>query len=141
MTRVLILNSEYPPIGGGAGNASAHIAQSLARKGLDVTVLTASFADLPSEETLDGVHIIRLPGLRRRADRSTALEQLIFMLVASIWGQALLAKIRPQVVLAFFGAPAGVAAWTWSFFRRLPYIVCLRGRMTQFVELRFLVNF
>jgi glycosyltransferase involved in cell wall biosynthesis len=127
MTRVLILNSEYPPIGAGAGNASAHIAKSLASKGLDVTVLTASFANLPREQTLEGVRIIRLPGLRSKADRSTALEQLIFMVVAGIWGQVWLAKIRPQIVLAFFGAPAGVAAWAWSFFRRLPYIVFLRG--------------
>jgi len=126
-TRVLILNSEYPPVGGGAGNASAHIAESLVRKGLEVTVLTAAFAKLPREETIEGVRIIRLPGLRRKEDRSTAFEQLVFMLVASIWGQFWLAKIRPQIVLAFFGAPAGVAAWAWSFFRRLPYIVCLRG--------------
>jgi len=125
--RVLILNSEYPPIGGGAGNASAYIAQFLARKGMDVIVLTAGYAKLPREEIQDGVHIIRLPALRRRADRSTALEQLIFMLVASIWGLAWVTKLQPQAVLAFFGAPSGVAAWTWSFFRRLPYIVCLRG--------------
>jgi glycosyltransferase involved in cell wall biosynthesis len=34
---------------------------------------------------------------------------------------------RPDVALAFFGAPSGVAAWFWSLFFRLPYIVSLRG--------------
>ena len=125
--RILILNSEYPPIGGGAGNASAHIAQDLVTQGQEVTVLTSSFAKLPREEIRDGVRIIRLPGLRRRADRSSALEQLIFMLVAIPWGFTWVLKLDPQIVLAFFGAPGGVAAWAWSFFRRLPYVVCLRG--------------
>lgn len=125
--RILILNSEYPPIGGGAGNASAHIAQDLVAQGQEVTVLTSTFARLPREEIRDGVRIIRLPSLRRRADRSSALEQLIFMLVAIPWGFAWVLKLDPQIVLAFFGAPGGVAAWAWSFFRRLPYVVCLRG--------------
>jgi glycosyltransferase involved in cell wall biosynthesis len=125
--RVLVLNSEYPPIGGGAGNASAHIAQSLAQQGVDVTVLTAAFATMPRDEMQHGVRIIRLPGIRRRADRSNALEQLSFMIVASLWGLAWKAKIKPHSVLAFFGAPSGVAAWFWSLFSSTPYIVCLRG--------------
>ena len=125
--RILIVNSEYPPIGGGAGNASAHIAQSLAQQGLEVTVLTSAFASLPREEVQDGVRIIRLPGLRKREDRSNALEQLIFMTLASLWGLTGITRIKPQSILAFFGAPSGVAAWTWSLFHRTPYIVCLRG--------------
>ena len=124
---ILILNSEYPPIGGGAGNASAHIARELVKLGHQVSVLTAAYRGLPREQEQDGVRIIRLPGLRRSAHRSDALEQLLFMLVATIWGFACVLKLRPDVSLAFFGAPSGVAAWAWSHLRRLPYIVCLRG--------------
>lgn len=124
---VLILNSEYPPVGGGAGNASAQIARCLAERGQKVTVLTSAYADLSQDELRDGVRILRLPALRGKADRSSAFEQLLFMLVASVWGFAWVLELKPDVVLAFFGAPSGVAAWAWSFFRRTPYIVCLRG--------------
>jgi glycosyltransferase involved in cell wall biosynthesis len=124
---ILILNSEYPPIGGGASNASSYLAGQLAKLGQQVTVLTAAYRALPREETIDGVRIFRLPGLRRQADRSTTAEQIIFMLSASVLGLFKVRRLRPDVVLAFFGAPSGVAAWIWSRFFRLPYIVSLRG--------------
>jgi len=124
---ILILNSEYPPIGGGASNASAYLAGQLARLGQQVTVLTAAYRDLPGEETKDGVRVLRLPGLRRQADRSTTTEQIIFMMSASVLGLVKVRRLQPDVVLAFFGAPSGVAAWIWSKFSGLPYIVSLRG--------------
>lgn len=124
---ILILNSEYPPIGGGAGNASAHIARELARLGQQVTVLTSGFQDQPRDETRDGVRIVRLPALRTKADRSTTTEQISFMLSSALLGLGWVRRVKPDIVLAFFGAPSGVAAWIWSSFFKLPYIVSLRG--------------
>ncbi len=125
--QVLILNSEFPPIGGGAGNASAHIAAALHDEGHQVTVLTSAYGKLPHDESIKGVRIIRLPALRRYKDRSTAFEQLLFMLVLQIWGFFWLLKLRPDSILAFFGAPSGIAAWSWNILKRTPYIVLLRG--------------
>jgi glycosyltransferase involved in cell wall biosynthesis len=124
---ILILNSEYPPIGGGAGNASANIASELVRLGQQVTVLTARYQSLPGDEMKQGIRILRLPCLRKKGDRSTTLEQISFMLSAALVGLLWLRRLRPDFVVAFFGAPSGVAAWFWSLFARLPYIVSLRG--------------
>lgn len=124
---ILIINSEYPPIGGGAGNASAHIARELVKLGQQVTVLTARYGDLAHEQNDEGVRVLRLPSLRRKADRSTAIEQMAFMISASVLGLPIVLRLRPQVALAFFGAPSGAATWFWSFFVSLPYIVALRG--------------
>lgn len=124
---ILIVNSEYPPIGGGAGNASAHIARELVKLGQQVTVLTARYADLAHDEMEDGVRVLRLPTLRSRADRSTTTEQIAFLVSAALLGLPAILRLRPTIALAFFGAPSGAAAWFWSFFVSLPYIVCLRG--------------
>jgi glycosyltransferase involved in cell wall biosynthesis len=124
---ILIVNSEYPPIGGGASNASAHIAESLAKLGQKVTVLTARYRNLPRREEVDGVTVIRLPALRRKADRSSTREQVSFMLSASLFGLRWVNRLKPHMALAFFGAPSGVATWLWSHFYTLPYIVSLRG--------------
>jgi glycosyltransferase involved in cell wall biosynthesis len=124
---ILIVNSEYPPIGGGAGNASAHIARTLVRMGERVTVLTAGFRGLASDEIVDGVHVLRLPGLRRKLDRSTAAEQFVFMKTASLWGLWRARQLKPEFVLAFFGIPSGAAVWFWNFFVNAPYAICLRG--------------
>ena len=77
--KILILNSEYPPVGGGAGNASANIARILAQMGSEVIVLTSRHGTLPADEICDGVRILRGPTLRRHADRSTAFEQVSFI--------------------------------------------------------------
>ncbi len=124
---ILIINSEYPPIGGGAGNASAHIARELVKLGQQVTVLTARYGDLAREQNDQGVRVLRLPTLRRKADRSTAAEQMAFMVSAALLGLPIVLRLRPQIALAFFGAPSGAAAWFWSFFVSLPYLVALRG--------------
>ena len=124
---ILIINSEYPPIGGGAGNASANVARCLASLGHKVTVLTAHFANQPRLETRDGVTIHRIPALRRKLDRSTALEQLVFIFSASFWTLGWVPQNKPNATLAFFGVPSGAVAWLLKKFYRIPYIVSLRG--------------
>ena len=125
--RILLINSEYPPIGGGAGNASANLARCLASLGHEVTVLTAAFQDLPALEMQGQVTVRRVPALRRWMDRSSAFEQLSFILAASLAGLRLGREAKPEAVLAFFGMPSGAAAWLLKKVHRLPYVVSLRG--------------
>lgn len=124
--RVLILNPEYPPVGGGAGNASRHLALALANLGQRVTVLTAYYDALPRLEE-GAVRVIRIPALRRRPDRSGVVEQAAFV-VSGLWYTFRLARReRPDVILAFFGAPSGIIAWLLRPWLQVPYIVLLRG--------------
>ena len=125
--RILIINSEYPPIGGGAGNASANVARCLALLGHDVTVLTARFGDQPKTEVRDGVTVRRVRAIRRRQDRSTAFEQATFIASASLQSLILFQQIRPVATLAFFGMPSGAIAWLLKMIHNIPYIVSLRG--------------
>ncbi|MBI5352960.1 MAG: glycosyltransferase family 4 protein [Chloroflexi bacterium] len=125
--KILIINSEYPPIGGGAGNASANIARGLASLGYEVSVLTAHFAGQPRLEICDGVTIHRIPSLRRRLDRSGPLEQLVFILSASFWTLFQAWRKRPDATLAFFGMPSGAISWLLKKLHRIPYIISLRG--------------
>jgi len=125
--RILIINSEYPPIGGGAGNASAHLARQWAAAGQDVSVLTAAYANLPRTERREGVYLRRIWAFRRRLDRSSAVEQIIFMLVSTLWVVFQLPRQRPDVIVAFFGIPSGLAAWAANRLAGIPYLVSLRG--------------
>src|SRR5512143_1381089 len=124
--KILVINSEYPPVGGGAGNASAHIARLLAQQGSDVLFLTSRYGDLPDEEMCQGVRVLRGPTRREHADRSTALEQVWFILGASFRSWRLLREFRPDVTLAFFGLPSGAVAWLLKTLRGIPYVVSLR---------------
>ena len=125
--KILLINSEYPPIGGGAGNASSNIARVLAQRGQDVLVLTSHWDDLPFEETGEGVKVIRLSVLRRKMDRSNALEQISFIFGASFRTFGLIRQFKPDVTLAFFGLPSGAVALLLKWLYRIPYVVSLRG--------------
>lgn len=125
--RILIINSEYPPIGGGAGNASANIARHLASFEHEVVVVTARFHHQPKLDVQNGVTIHRISSFRRRQNRSTAFEQLIFIIAASFHSLSLIRQLKPHATLAFFGVPSGAAAWLLKKSCRIPYIVSLRG--------------
>ena len=125
--RLLLINSEFPPIGGGAGNATAHIARCFADMGHETIVITSRFEDLPREERSGNLTIHRIPSLRRKQDRSGALEQLIFLFTASFWISSLVSRTRPNATLAFFGAPSGMIAYLLKKVFKIPYVVSLRG--------------
>lgn len=128
MPRLLLVNYEYPPLGGGAANATANMARELAVQGVEVTVLTAAFGTLPRRETTPaGVRIHRIPSLRRRADRSSVVEMLAFLALSLPAAVRLARAWRPDATIAFFGVPGGPAGWLLKALLGVPYVVSLRG--------------
>ena len=128
--RILILNSEYPPVGGGAGNASANLARCLTSQGFTVTVVTSRFGDLPRRERQDNLTVIRIPAWRSRQDRAHAWELTFFILSACIWTLRIVAghrPLKPNATLAFFGVPSGAVAYVLKLVHQIPYIISLRG--------------
>jgi len=125
--RILIINSEYPPIGGGAGNATAHIAKRLVRMGHTVSIITSRFGRLPHKEQIEGLTIYRIPALRLKQDRSTAVEQITFILTASFWALSMIPNFKPRTTLAFFGMPSGAVTWLVKKIYKIPYVISLRG--------------
>ena len=125
--KILLLNSEFPPIGGGAGNASANISRHLVDLGHQVIVFTSRYAHLPAHEGWHGVQIQRIPSLRRHQDRSGLLEQVSYILVGCLKVGRLIRDFQPDVVLAFFGIPSGAIAWWVKVKYRIPYMISLRG--------------
>ncbi len=125
--RILIINSEYPPVGGGAGNASANNARQFAMSGHRVVVVTSRFGNLTHREQFNNLTIHRIPSLRRKQDRSNALEQIIFILSASFSTFNLIRQLKPTAALAFFGVPSGAVAYFIKRVFNIPYIISLRG--------------
>lgn len=72
--RILMLNLEYPPLGGGAAPVTRGLARALVSRGHAVDVVTMGYRGLPREETEDGVRIFRVPGIRSRLELSHVHE-------------------------------------------------------------------
>jgi len=121
--RVLILNHEYPPIGGGGGQAAQDIAIELARRGHEITILTAHLKGLPLDEVVDNIHILRLPSLRRRPYQAGFLAMGIYILAAIKAGFHLIQRWHPDIIHVHFAVPAGAAAWILAKFTGIPYVL------------------
>ena len=63
--KILMLNYEFPPMGGGAGNATDNISKELVKMGHDVTVLTSRYSKQKKIEVKDGVKVHRVFSLRK----------------------------------------------------------------------------
>jgi glycosyltransferase involved in cell wall biosynthesis len=123
----MLINYEYPPLGGGAGNATERLAHEFASLNCEVLVLTSSFKELAAYETAHGFAIRRVPALRRRAESSNPLEMLSFMASACVWALKEAKQFKPDRVIAFFGIPSGPVGLLLKLIYGVPYIVSLRG--------------
>ncbi len=122
--RLLLVNYEFPPIGGGAGNATAGIAGELASLGHRVDVLTSAFRGVPNRHDNGAYAVRRIPVIRRHADRCSKFEMLTFLLSSCAW---IFRIPKADCAIAFFTIPSGPSCWWLKMLRRTPYIVSLRG--------------
>ena len=125
--KILMLNYEFPPIGGGGGQAHLALLRQYAGRGeLQVEVLTSSPGrGLTLDQFSDNITIHRV-GIRKRdlhVWRRT--EVLAWLVKAKRVYRGLIRQNKYDLVHAFFGFPTG-----WLCYRsakRLPYIISLRG--------------
>ena len=122
--KLLVINYEFPPLGGGAGNATACLACEWAALGHEVEILTGGFRGLPAHEERDGYTVRRLPSPRALQGQCSVSEMMAF---AALAAPAAIFGVRPDVVVAFFSIPSGPVAWLLKTLRAVPYIVSLRG--------------
>ncbi len=125
--RILLINHEYPPLGGGGANATYHIAHALAKLGHQPFVLTAAWGRLPRIEYADGITVRRIFAFRQHKDRCSVPEMIAFMLSAGLVAPGLARHWRPDVVLAFAGIPSGPVGWLLKRTNGAPYAIALQG--------------
>lgn len=125
--KVLLVNYEFPPLGGGAANATMFMGRALVRLGHEATVLTSGFGSLQGHAVEEGVHVFRLRVRRERADRSGPREMLSF-LVAALRAAPRIARERSaEAAVVYFTIPCGPVGYVLCRKSRIPYVVSLRG--------------
>jgi glycosyltransferase involved in cell wall biosynthesis len=121
--RILVLNHEFPPVGGGGGRAAEDICRGLAEFGHEIVVLTAHLEGLPHEEKRDGYTILRVFSLRTQPYKASLLSMAAYVL-AGLWaGHRLFRSFKPEVIHAHFAVPAGALAWGFSWLGGVPYVL------------------
>ena len=129
--KILFLNYEYPPLGGGAANATAYLLSEWSQdETVEVHLITSGIGQ-QFEETKIGnnVFVHRLPiGKNPHTLHHQSLPDLVTYSVKAWWySRALLRKERFDITLAFFGVPCGFLALLLKWEYSVPYVVALRG--------------
>jgi glycosyltransferase involved in cell wall biosynthesis len=125
--KLLLLNYEFPPMGGGAGNATYNIAAQLVRMGHSVDVLTSRFGDQLSEESVRGIRVHRVSSFRRSIHDCGFIGAASYLFFAFFKLRRLVSENHYDLLHYFFSLPTGLLSLYSHGVRTLPYIVSLRG--------------
>lgn len=130
--RILILNYEFPPIGGGAAPVAYCIAKELVKKGNQVDVVTMGYKGLPAHEKKDGMNIYRVKCLRKSKAICNSFEMLTYVVHAFFFCRKLLkenSKKNKKYDLnhTHFIIPTGIVSYLLKKLNKLPYIITSHG--------------
>ncbi|MGH2727389.1 MAG: glycosyltransferase family 4 protein, partial [Actinomycetota bacterium] len=125
--RILLVNYEYPPLGGGGGVLTHTLAVELAKRH-SVTVLTSRGAGLPAESFDNGVHVVRVSVLgRRELARASTASLLTFVPSGRRAGGKLVAGAQFDVVHSFFAVPSGEVGSALARRTGTPHVLTVIG--------------
>jgi len=125
--KILMLNYEFPPIGGGAGNANLCLLKEYAGNSeLTVDVLTSGPKPGFFEEKLaENITIYRVGVHKKHLHFWRKVEVIEWLVKAGSHYRRLVRQRDYDLAHAFFGFPTGYLCLRTA--RRLPYMISLRG--------------
>jgi glycosyltransferase involved in cell wall biosynthesis len=127
--RILMLNNEFPPLGGGMGTANQEVLRCLAeRGGVAVDLVTASLGTrYESARVAPEIQIFNVPVRNQNLHHSTGRELLTYAALA-LPVALTLHRHRPyDLCLAWSTLPAGAVALALRQRVGLPYLVWVSG--------------
>ncbi|MDL1974332.1 MAG: glycosyltransferase family 4 protein [Deltaproteobacteria bacterium] len=133
--KVLMLNYEFPPMGGGAGNATDNISKEMVKMGHDLTVLTSGYGHLPKFVLKDGVKIYRVFSWRKGIHDCGFRGAYTYLFSAAFKLLSLKKTDQFDIIHYFFSLPTGLLSLVPWAFRRTPYIVSLRGSDVPYYDI------
>ncbi len=126
--RLLILNYEYPPLGGGAGVCAQYHAKGLEKLGHQVTVITTWFDGEEERENQGNLTLIRLKSRRKKKYHSNPLEMMSWAIQAYRYILKSCMHEQVDLVMAHFAIPGGLVALPLKFRFTLPYMIVSHGQ-------------
>lgn len=133
--RILILNYEYPPLGGGAANATQYLVRELTKQTeWTIDLVTSSTDAFEIQEVAPHIRIHKLDiGKHGNIHYQSMKDLLTYARKSYTYCKQLKREHAYNGIHAFFGIPSGLVA----LLLKLPYIVSLRGSDVPFYNRRF----
>ena len=123
--RILMLNYEYPPLGGGASPVTKSLSEELVKFGHTVDVVTMGFKGLKGKEEINGVTIYRVPCIRKKQGVCQTHEMLSYCYSAFRFLPKLLSENKYDICHTHFIIPTGIVSYLNK--NKIPYIITSHG--------------
>lgn len=124
---ILMLNYEFPPIGGGASPVSYDIGKRIVECGHRITVVTMAYGDLPLYEVKDGMDVYRVKCWRTQRMVCHPWEQATYIILAYDFIKRKLQISDFDICYTHFIIPTGVISWLLKKKYNLSYIITAHG--------------
>jgi glycosyltransferase involved in cell wall biosynthesis len=125
--KILTLNHEFPPVGGGASRVTFELCKALVSQGHQVDVVTMHYGNLPKFETVKGINVHRTWAIRRRPDIGRFHELATYLPGAIGTTLRLARQNRYDIIHCHFMVPGAPLAWLVSRRTGIPFIVTCHG--------------
>jgi len=129
MKTILMLNYEFPPLGGGASPVSYEIAKHLSETGeFTIDVVTMGFKGLPSYEEINPkLHVYRVKCLRKKKEICKPWEQATYLATGFFKCWELIRRNKYDINYTHFIIPTGALALVSKKLFGLPYVITSHG--------------
>src|SRR3989338_5463172 len=124
---VLMVNYEFPPIGGGGGTTTRFLAKHLVKLGVDVSVLTSKPVDEDSFDHPDSFKLYYVGPLKKKLTTTHIPELARFIFTAIYYSNNIIKTIKPDLIHCFFAIPSGCFGLYAKKRFDIPYITSALG--------------
>jgi len=124
---ILMVNYEYPPLGGGGGVFNMQLAEELS-KNHNITVITTKFSNYISHEIVKRVELIRVPVIMRTDQNAATILSMLSFFPTSLWaGYKQLKNKSFDIIHSMFAIPSAPSAVLLSKKFHVPHILSILG--------------
>lgn len=138
--RILMLNTEYPPLGGGQGNANKALFDEYIKYGdcINIDIVTASVSSFRIEcYPIGNIYYLDIGKNGKNCHFQSSKNLIFYSYQSYLYSKKLIKTNKYDLLVAWSGIPTGFITMLLSRKYNIPYIVLLRGADVPFYDKRW----